>query len=97
MFKQISFIALIFGCATQALGAPLEKDAIYTGDWSREYAQVIADELSGLVRVRGYRCNTVSNLQRWVFSPGFDLSCNNFAYKYEIAYRDERWVITRKH
>ena len=82
--------------AAPAFCAPLEAGAYYTQDWTRKHAQILANESSAIIRAQGYRCDSVSSIQRWVFSGGFDVVCNGFRYKYEIEDKGGRWTATLK-
>ena len=92
-FTAIGVVSL-FACAVEA--APLERGATYKDDWGEAKAQQIANELSLLVRLRGWKCDTVSSVQLWVFSPGFDLVCNGFRYSYEIEDKGGKWTVRVK-
>lgn len=77
--------------ATSISAAPLEPDAIYTSDWTKKHAQALANDASMLVRRAGYRCDSVSSISKWVFSVGFNVTCNGYRYKYEIEDRGGKW------
>jgi len=55
-----------------------------------------ADELAALVRASGYKCDSISGVQKWVWSYGFTLVCNSLRYSYEIADKGGNWAITVK-
>jgi len=94
MRNEILGAALFLIIGSQAASAPLEEGALYTNDWTHSHAQTLADSASALIRVSGYRCDSVSSIQRWVFSEGFSVVCNDFRYKYEIEDRGGRWTVT---
>jgi len=96
MKLRTAIVALFLAVGTQAVAAPLEEDAVLTNGWTREHAQTLANEASAIIRAHGFRCDTVSNIQRWVFSSGFDISCNGFRYEYELEDRGGRWTPSLK-
>lgn len=94
-------ILLIIGASLLALSgtsyaAPLEKNAQFTSDLTRERAQAIANDASYLIKRAGYKCDTVSYVAKWVFSVGFDVKCNHNRYAYEITDKGGNWVATLK-
>ncbi len=91
MRKLTIYLGIAGIAVTTAAAAPLERDAILTSGWTRKHAQVLANEASTLIRRAGYKCDSVSSLQRWLFSSGFDVVCNEFRYKYELEDRVGRW------
>ena len=74
---------------------PVEPDAVL-GSTIKELPnrQEVLDELVRMIRARGWRCNTISSARMMVFSRGFEVSCNGYAYEYEIRDRGGRWVVT---
>ena len=91
MFK-LSKLALVLSiAATSISAAPLEPDAIYKSDWTKKHAQALANDASMLIRRAGYRCDTESSISKWVFSVGFDITCNSYRYKYEVEDRGGEW------
>lgn len=54
-------------------------------------------DLSGrLVKVLGYRCDTVDNARRSVYDGSITVYCNGFSYSYELKNRGGRWQIEVK-
>lgn len=96
MTKKLIASLFAVSVACPGMSAPLEDGAYYTLDWTPQRAQVLANEASALIRAHGYRCDSVSSIQRWVFEPGFDVVCNDFRYKYELEDRGGRWIATLK-
>ena len=47
-----------------------------------------------LSRARGWKCDTKSAARPFVFPRGFGVSCNCYAYQYDIADRSGRWAVT---
>ena len=74
---------------------PVEPEAVL-GSTIKELPnrQEVLDELVRMIRARGWRCNTISSARMMVFSRGFEMTCNGFAYEYEIRDRGGRWVVT---
>ena len=79
-----------------SFAAPLEENALYSSDSTRQRAQAIANDASYLIKRAGYKCDTVSFVTKWVFSVGFDVKCNQHPYSYEITDRGGNWVATLK-
>ena len=82
--------------ATQSMeprSVPVESDAVLGSTIkSSENRQAILDELVGYVRARGWKCDSISAARKHVFSRGFDLSCNGFAYQYAVEDKGGTWV-----
>jgi len=91
MFKPTTAVFAAFVFTVPLSAAPLESDAIYTSDWTKEHAQALANDASMLIRRAGYRCDTVSSISKWLFSVGFDVNCNGHRYQYEIEDRGGDW------
>ena len=95
--RSLTLVAIVSCLAGLPLcAAPLEEDAILSSGWTREHAQRLADDASMLIRRAGYRCDSIANLQRWVYSSGFTVSCNGFRYTYHIEDKGGRWTVTLK-
>ncbi|MCY3970640.1 MAG: LysM peptidoglycan-binding domain-containing protein [Acidobacteria bacterium] len=70
-----------------------EPDALIADDMS----DVMVESLVALVRLRGYRCDSVSGAVPSVFRAGrFTLNCNQFRYAYVIEDRGGHWVVRVK-
>lgn len=54
----------------------------------------IAQALAGLVKEKGYACDSIAAASPFAFSEGFNLSCNRFRYKYEIENKGGNWIVT---
>lgn len=51
--------------------------------------------LVGMVRLRGYRCDTVNAARPFLLvGQGFVLDCNGFRYRYSIEDRGGNWTVT---
>ena len=95
---KLGYLAALFAVTigTAAHSAPIESGAYLTRDWDKDYAQKLANEASALIRRAGYKCDSISSLQRWLLSAGFDVVCNQFRYKYELEDKGGRWTVTLK-
>ena len=71
---------------------PIEPDAVLI-DHSADTIHDI-NELVRLVRTDDYRCDSVSSFRPLIFSQGFQLGCNNFAYTYDIQDKGGHWIVT---
>jgi hypothetical protein len=74
------------------LGEPVEPDADIDNALKTETKLISG--LVGLVRARGYRCDTISAVKTFSTSKGFKLACDRFGDKYDIKDRDGQLVIT---
>ncbi len=76
--------------------APVEDEAVVSDMYND--AGVAIDDAVELVRNAGYRCNSVSSLIPFVFSPltGGTLKCEHYRYTYEIEDKGGRWIVTVK-
>ena len=85
---------------TLALGLPvhaveIESDAIIGPKFERlPNKRQVLDDLVVLIRAYGWRCDRVSSARFLVFSRGFQVQCNGYAYDYEIKDRGGQWVVT---
>lgn len=71
---------------------PIETNAVISDQLTRE--QVMA--LAQMVRISGYRCDSIAGARPWLFSFGFTLHCNGFRYEYEISEPGGRWQVVPK-
>jgi len=74
------------------LGEPVEPDADIDNALKDETKLISG--LVGLVRARGYRCDTISAVKTFSTSKGFKLACDRFSEKYDIKDRGGQLVIT---
>lgn len=74
------------------LGEPVEPDADIDSTLKDETKLISG--LVGLVRARGYRCDTISAVKTFSTSNGFKLACDRFSDKYDIKDRGGHLVIT---
>ncbi|HHX8286271.1 MULTISPECIES: hypothetical protein [Vibrio] len=71
---------------------PVENDAVISKDF--ENNPQLYEEVANLIRLYGYKCDSLSALRPMVFSRGFVAVCNRFSYTYEIEDKGGRWVVT---
>lgn len=96
--RPIVTLALILSSAALAAASfaasptPYDREAVISKDLTRTQVYAMAE----LVRVYGYRCDTVSAASPWLFSRGFNLKCNRFRYSYDLEDRGGRWEVTVK-
>jgi hypothetical protein len=74
------------------LGEPVEPDADIDSTLKDETKLISG--LVGLVRARGYRCDTISAVKTFSTSNGFKLACDRFSDKYDIKDRGGHLVIS---
>jgi hypothetical protein len=74
-----------------ASAMPIEPDAVIYPELRQDNDLIY--ELAHYVRASGYRCDSVSALQRLSYAHGFKLVCNRFNYKYVIEQKDGRSTV----
>ncbi len=94
--KILLTLGVTLALSTASFAAPLEKNAQFGPDMTRERAQAVANDSSVLIKRAGYKCDSVSAVIKWVFSVGFDVKCNQHRYSYEITDKGGNWVATLK-
>ena len=52
--------------------------------------------MAAMVRLYGYRCDSISSAREWLLSYGYTLNCNGFRYEYELRDKGGNWVVTVK-
>ncbi len=93
----LALIALLTISAGASLAQSLSKTPIEPGaekmiDRDVEPGEVQA--LARLVRLHGYRCDSISGAVEAVFSRGYTVYCNRHSYTYEITGKGGRWTVT---
>ena len=83
MKKLILAIALL--ASTAVIATPIASKVK-----DKKRAQAAAT----LVKLAGYRCDSVDAFTPFIMSAGFNLYCNNYRYSYELADKGGKWVIT---
>jgi hypothetical protein len=74
-----------------ASAMPIEPDAVIYPELRQDNELIY--ELAHYVRASGYRCDSISALQRLSYTQGFKLICNRFNYKYVIEQKDGRSTV----
>jgi hypothetical protein len=73
--------------------APLEPDAHISDGWEDEEGAI--NFAVKMVRLNGYRCDSVSALRPFLWGGrGAVLKCNQYDYSYDIADKGGHWVVT---
>ena len=94
-------ILLLASWSANALGqtsVPIEPGANIrdSDNWTRAKMLEIAEPLVTLIRLNGWRCDSISALRPFSFSHGYTVKCNRFAYHYEVFDRGGRWIVEVK-
>ena len=85
------------GAASTARSVRVEPDAVLgPGIVKLDNQQQVFDELAGLIRAIGWTCDSLSGVHTMLFSRGFKVRCNYYAYQYRIEDRGGQWVVTLK-
>ena len=88
----------ISGSTLSAQSAPIERDAVIsdTSDFPRAKMISLIDPAVGMIRARGWRCDSISAIRPFMFSRGFTVTCNHFNYKYDLSDKGGNWVVELK-
>lgn len=90
-------VCVVVGMGGQAVVNRAMAQPVVESDYQGSgVSRHIAITLAKMVRLYGYRCDSVSAANKWVFSPGFSLYCNRWRYHYEVADKGGRWIVTVK-
>lgn len=83
------------GVESRAQPVQVEADAILGSKLSKLHnRQEVLDALASMIRLYGWRCDSISAARFLVFSRGYKIVCNRYAYEYLIKDRGGRWVVT---
>ncbi|MGF1868121.1 zinc ribbon domain-containing protein [Enterovibrio norvegicus] len=52
------------------------------------------NQLTNIIGMNGYKCDTVSGIVEMAFTRGFSVYCNKHNYSYEIEDKGGNWVVT---
>ena len=74
----------------QAAEPYIESDATLYEGVSRASAIAAAQ----YVQAWGYRCDSISSVIPFAFSPGLYIKCNRYRYSYEIEDKGGNWIVT---
>ncbi|MGF1819067.1 hypothetical protein [Vibrio alginolyticus] len=77
----------------QAFTHPLLESGANVPKGIKENPEAI-NQLTEIISLDGYKCNTVSGIVEMSFSRGFSVWCNNHNYEYEIEDKGGNWVVT---
>jgi hypothetical protein len=75
-------------------GTPIEN-SVLINQKLRQNPDVL-ESLVTFTKAHGYRCDSISAADILMLSRGYELVCNNFAYKFLIKDKGGKWVITVK-
>ena len=95
--RVLSILALLIGATAQAQPVQLEHDAIVgnsIASQSAEKRMELLNALANMIRLNGWRCDSISAARTMLFSRGYAVSCNGYAYSYEIEDRGGQWVVS---
>ena len=92
MKKYIAATIVIVASGATIAATPIEPGALIDSGFTK--TEQVLDELVGLVRASGYRCDSITYARRMAMSPGFVMACNNARYEYEIEDRGGNWQVT---
>jgi hypothetical protein len=76
---------------TSANAVEIEPDAIISDQFSDPRG--LAEAGANLVRLHGWKCDSVSGLVPFITTRGFYLTCNYNSYRYEIEDRGGNWEV----
>lgn len=88
MKKLFLILSLMFSSWSNA--TPFDSNYI-TSDLVSDKLAVAA---ANIIKIYGYRCDSISSARPMYFSHGYVIQCNSFRYEYEIRGRGGRWVVT---
>lgn len=71
---------------------PIEPNAMIHEDVTHELTQMLA----ALIRINGYRCDSIAAARPFLLSAGFHVYCNKLRYRYELADKGGNWIVTVK-
>lgn len=91
--KKIGLVIMLLAVSAFA-ETPIEPKAQIT-DNLKDKLDVL-QVLSAMVKGNGYTCDSISAARNFFTGRGYVLTCNNYAYTYEIADKGGKWVLTVK-
>lgn len=93
-------INILLAVSSVALGfsanaaTPIEPGATITDQLKSESAAI--EKMGGLIRSKGYRCDSISAARQMLIGRGFVIHCNRYSYQYEIEDKGGNWGVTVK-
>ena len=96
--KRLAIALALTAIPGTVSAVPIETDAVIsdTADFPRATLISLADPGASMIRLKGWRCDSVSAIRPHLFSRGFTMVCNNFRYTYEFKDRGGNWVVNLK-
>ena len=67
----------------------MEKDAMVSETVSHRQIWGMVE----MVKLQGYRCDSVSSASMFFFGGGYTLKCNRYRYEYEIEDHGGKWIV----
>lgn len=74
--------------AFTASATTIDKDAQVT------IPKDVALSLAQLIKIYGYRCDSISGARQFLSGRGFVVNCNDYRYTYEVEDKGGRWIVT---
>jgi hypothetical protein len=97
--KLLFAVILVMSCSAQAQPSsatpPIEKGAIVDADLLAR-APEMPKHIAVVIRLFGYRCDSISQLRPMFGSRGYVVACNEWAYKYDVEDRGGKWEVKLK-
>lgn len=92
MKKLIFFVCgLLVVISTNAtLSTPIETENFVREEIGSSAAKLLAD----VVKLYGYKCDSITSVRSLYFSNGFNIQCNYFRYSYDVEDKGGRWIVT---
>ncbi len=60
----------------------------------RENQQFLANATASLIRLNGWRCDSISSMHPLLIGHGYKVGCNFYRYKYKIEDRGGNWEVS---
>ncbi|RWE07684.1 MAG: hypothetical protein EOS23_26545 [Mesorhizobium sp.] len=95
--KKLTIVAAAFALSAvlkpsiSAYAIEIEQDAIISDQFPNPCG--LAEAGANLVRLHGWKCDSVSGLVPFITTRGFYLTCNYNSYRYEIEDRGGNWEV----
>lgn len=97
MFHKILIptVALVFVTLTAASVVKAQQVAFepkYDSDYYVTKSQ--AQAAAKMVKLAGYRCDSISDMHQLLTRAGYVIYCNYFRYEYDIEDKGGQWTVT---
>jgi len=86
------FLAVSILVSAPTMATTIERGAQFGSGVTHNQAKAAAE----IVKIYGYRCDSVSAFMTFALSHGFRLTCNGNRYAYELKDVGGRWRVTVK-